>query len=82
MNNHIDGCSLHAVCNTCPFPECKAKQADIMRTRAKDDKQARYKKVIELAGKGIPTKEICKKVGYRDIGTIYKILSESKRARA
>ena len=80
MNNFKDGCKYSPTCEKCPLPECKAPQSDVMKTDNRKNKSARYKKVVELSKNGLSTRDICKQVGYKDIGDVNRILRESRQA--
>ena len=68
-----DGCSKHPVCGTCPFPDCVAHQKDIVKTRAIE---AKHSEILRLRGIGVPVTEIMKRTGYKDKGTVHKIIRE------
>jgi len=70
-----DGCSLHKICSTCPFPDCEAPQKDIIKTRILE---AKHSDVLKLHSIGVPVTEIMKRTGYKDKGTIYKIIRERR----
>ncbi|MCK9598439.1 MAG: hypothetical protein M0R06_05320 [Sphaerochaeta sp.] len=81
MNSFVDGCSFASSCDQCPFPECRASQKEILTVNSKA-KDIRYKKVLELVDKGVHPRDICKKVGYKDTGDIYRIIRDSKQHKA
>jgi hypothetical protein len=68
-----DGCSKHSTCATCPFPDCEAHPKDIVKLRAIDP---RHTMVLKLHSIGLSAIEIMKRTGYKDRGTIYRILKE------
>ncbi len=73
-----DGCDKYSECFTCPFDECIVSQKGALKGKGQD-RQERYKKVLELASNGLKPEIIRKKVGYKDRGDVYKIIRENKR---
>ncbi len=72
-----DGCDKHSECSTCPFDECIVSQKGALKAKG-IDRQARQKKVLELASQGVHPEIIRKKVGYKDRGDVYKVLRANK----
>lgn len=68
-----DGCSKHPNCDTCPFDECKASSKDMNKRRSIDNK---HKEIVRLKENNVPVQAIMKRVGYKDKGTVYKIIRE------
>ena len=68
-----DGCSLHATCNSCPYPDCQASLKDLKKRSLIDDLHV---KVLALHGQDVPVRVIQERTGYKDVRTIYRIIRE------
>ena len=64
---------------TCPFSECKASQIDAIKTTAKQERHSRHTKILELSAKGVHPKIITDKVGYKNVGDVYRVIRENKK---
>jgi hypothetical protein len=72
--NLPDGCSKYMSCGSCPFPDCRASNRDLLKG---DVLTERHQRILDMHSHNVPARVIGQRTGLH-IRSIYRIIRERR----